>query len=92
MVRLLSVEQYGEYRDFLLYGTILVLMVEFSINSSLAYFVPKYPARERLYFTQASLFVLCTSVATIVLVLLFGDYFPSAVIRSYLYALCLYAL
>ena len=90
MVRLLSVEQYGEYRDFLLYGTILYGMVEFSINGSLAYFVPKEPARERLYFTQASFFVFCTSMFAILLVLIFGDYFPSETIRSYQYALCLY--
>jgi len=90
MVRLLTIEQYGEYRDFLLYGTLLFFVVGFSINSSLAYFVPKEPARERLYFTQASVFVLGTSTVGVMLLLLFGSYFPSETARSYLYALCLY--
>lgn len=92
MVRLLSVEQFGEYREFLLYGTIILMVVGFCINSSLAYFVPREPDRERLYFTQATVFVLCTSVIAAVIVLLFGEYFPSTVIREHKYALCLYIL
>lgn len=92
MVRLLTVEQFGEYRDFLLYGTMLFTIVEFCVNSSLAYFIPKEPSRERVYFTQASMFVFFTSVVAATIVLLLGGYAPSDVIREYKYALFLYTL
>jgi len=92
LVRLLSVEQFGEFRDFLLYATVLFTLVEFCINGSIAYFVPKDPSRENHYFTQASMFVLFTSLAAALFVLVFGDHFPSLVIREYKYALCLYVL
>lgn len=92
MVRLLTVEEYGEYRDFLLYGMLLHAMVDFCINSSLAYFVPKDPERQNVYFTQATLFVLCTSIFAALLVLLFSAHFPSSTIETYKYALCLYIL
>jgi O-antigen/teichoic acid export membrane protein len=90
MVRLLSVEEYGHYRDFLLYGTLLLPWIQLSINSSLAYFVPKEPENERLYLSQASFFVLGSSTLMVLLLMAFGQYLPSAAVQSYLYALCLY--
>jgi len=92
MVRLLTVEQFGEYRDFLLYSTMILTIVEFSANGSLAYFIPREPSRERLYFTQASVFVFFTSTIAAVLVLVFSNYVPSEVIREHKYALFLYTM
>lgn len=92
MVRLLTVEQFGEYRDFLLYGAMLFTIVEFSVHGSLAYFIPRDPSRERVYFTQASLFVLATSTVAALLVVALGHLMPSEVIRQYKYALGLYTL
>jgi O-antigen/teichoic acid export membrane protein len=40
LVRLLSVEQFGQYREFMVYGSMLQFMAAFSINDSLLYFVP----------------------------------------------------
>ena len=92
MVRLLTVEQFGQYRDFLLYATMIFTIVEFCVNSSLPYFIPREPSRERVYFTQATLFVFATSVIAALLVLALGNLAPSAVIREYRIALFLYTL
>jgi O-antigen/teichoic acid export membrane protein len=92
MVRLLSVEQFGQYQEFLLYGTVILTIVEFSANGSLAYFIPREPSRERLYFTQATAFVFFTSAIAAVLVLLFSHNMPSEVIREHKYALSLYTM
>lgn len=92
MVRLLTVDQFGEYRDFLLYSTIIFMVVEFCANSSLAYFVPREPARENVYFTQTTMFVLITSVVAAILILTLGNYIPSEVIRAYKYELSLYTM
>jgi len=92
MVRLLSVEQYGQYRDFLLYGTLLLPWAQLSANSSIAYFVPREPENGRMYLTQASLFVLVTSGILTALVFVFGSYFPSETVREHLFLLCLYVI
>ena len=92
LVRLLTVDQFGEYRDFLLYSTIILMIVEFCANSSLAYFVPREPARENVYFTQTTMFVLITSVVAAILVLSLGSYIPSEGVRAYKYELSLYTI
>lgn len=43
LVRLLSVEQFGHYREFLLYVSVLQAIALFSINHSLLYCIPAQP-------------------------------------------------
>jgi O-antigen/teichoic acid export membrane protein len=92
LVRLLTVEQYGQYRDFLLYGALLVPWVQLNINSSLAYFVAREPEKERVFLSQAGLFVLISSTIVSVLILIFHGYFPSDTTQLYVVALCLYLM
>ena len=44
LVRLLTVAQFGRYREFLLYASILQSIAMFSINDSLLYCIPANPA------------------------------------------------
>ena len=43
LVHLLSVADFGQYREFLVYGTLLNAFASFSINDSLLYFVARHP-------------------------------------------------
>mgnify|MGYP003382535164 CR=1 FL=1 len=43
LVRLLTVEDFGRYREFVLYAAVLVSIAGFSIAESLLYLVPKFP-------------------------------------------------
>lgn len=43
LVRLLTVEQFGRYREFLLYSSVLASIAVFSINDSLLYCIPAQP-------------------------------------------------
>ncbi|MGH8185295.1 MAG: hypothetical protein ACREUC_01930, partial [Steroidobacteraceae bacterium] len=43
LTRLLSVADFGRYREFLLYATIMTGIAAFGINSSLLRFVPARP-------------------------------------------------
>jgi O-antigen/teichoic acid export membrane protein len=92
LVRLLSVEQYGEYRDFVLYAVLLLPLVQLTLSSSLAYFVPKEPEHERIFVSQVHFLVLCSSLVVAGLLLAFGSHLPSPVVRGHVVPLCLYLL
>jgi O-antigen/teichoic acid export membrane protein len=92
LVRLFTVDQYGQYRDFLLYGTILMPWVQLAINSSLAYLLPKEPHNDRRYLSQATILIFASSLIVSGLVFVVGESLPSATIRSFIYPLCLYVI
>ncbi len=59
LVRLLTVAQFGRYREFLLYASILQALAVFSINDSLLYCVPANPASPWRLARQTSFLTLC---------------------------------
>src|SRR5690606_14980007 len=65
LVRLLSVEQFGEYREFMLYAGILQWIAGFSINDSLLYFIPVDPKRTRVWIRSSILLVALVSTAVV---------------------------
>src|SRR5690606_25457391 len=62
LVRLFTVEQFGEYREFMLYAGILQWIAGFSVNDSLLYFMPLEPARARAWIRSSMLLVAAVSV------------------------------
>lgn len=62
LVRLLSVEDFGRYREFLVYATVLIGIAGFGINSSLLRFVPDDPKRGWRFVDQAALLTLASSI------------------------------
>lgn len=65
LVRLLSVEDFGRYREFLLYVGVLVTVASFGINSSLLRFVPGNIETGWRYVNQAvSMTFACSVVVT----------------------------
>ena len=43
VARLLTVHDFGRYREFLLYGSLLQACAAFSFRDSLLYFIPTHP-------------------------------------------------
>jgi len=63
LVRLLSIQDYGVYREFFVYATIAGTLGSAAVNRSLLYLLPKYPKSEKRLVTLSTLFVLCCSTA-----------------------------
>lgn len=74
LARLLSVTEFGHYREFLVYVTLLSSMAAFGINSSLLNFIPTQPTRGWRFVNQAVLMTLASStlVAGVALLAHFG--------------------
>jgi O-antigen/teichoic acid export membrane protein len=65
LVRLLSVEDFGRYREFLLYATLLGNLAAFSLPNSLLYFVGRQPAAALGYARRIAIATGVASVATV---------------------------
>jgi O-antigen/teichoic acid export membrane protein len=71
LVRILEVEAYGQYQEFMIYAALLTVVAEFAVDSSLTYFLPRYPGRERAFITQTSLITFSLSLIGLICLLTF---------------------
>jgi O-antigen/teichoic acid export membrane protein len=61
LVRILDVEAYGQYQEFMIYAVLLTGVCSLAVDSSLTYFLPRFPERERSFILQTSLITLALS-------------------------------
>ena len=62
LVRLISVYDYGIYREFFVYATIAGIIGSAAVNRSLLYLLPKHPDSERQLVALSTLFVMFSSL------------------------------
>ncbi len=92
LVRLLSVGDFGRYREFLVYSTLLLSFAAFNIPNSLLYFVPGDPKRTWQYVRQAVQLVAIAS-AVVVTCTVAADWVSGGrVIGQHLLPLSIYVL
>ncbi len=92
LVRLFSVQDFGRYREFLLYGSILQAIAAFAVPDSLLYFVAAHPDSPWRVVKRSAVLTLCSS-ATVVLALLVGnDLTRGALVGPYAWPLAAYTL
>lgn len=92
LVRFLSVSDFGLYREFLVYASVLQTAAAFSINESLLYFVPHYPASTwRVVRATASL-VAAVSVLVVGVFVAIDLLVPGGLVGPYLVPVVLYVL
>ncbi|HEV7138922.1 MAG TPA: hypothetical protein VGN43_19960, partial [Steroidobacteraceae bacterium] len=65
LVRLLTVAQFGRYREFLLYASVLQSIAVFSINDSLLYCIPAHAASRWRTVRQTAVLIACSSLITV---------------------------
>ena len=70
LVRILDIEAYGRYQEFMLYATLLVAVCGFGIDASLTYFLPRHPDKDRVYVSQNTILVLAFSAACMAVLIL----------------------
>ena len=90
LVRILSVNEYGGYREFLLYATIIAPLVSFGIARALLFLLPKRPQLERVWITQTVLLVLAFSVVVQTGVFLASDLIRANTSFDFVFELQLY--
>jgi O-antigen/teichoic acid export membrane protein len=92
LVRLLTVEDFGRYREFLLYGSILQAFAQFSINDSLLYCVPANPESPWRLARQTTLLTLCSSSLVVIALLALDAGSGGRLVAGYLAPLVAYTL
>lgn len=70
LVRILDIADYGEYQEFMIYAMLFVTICGFGIDSSLTYFLPRYPEQEREFASQNTVLVLVFSSAVLSILLI----------------------
>jgi O-antigen/teichoic acid export membrane protein len=90
LVRILDVKGYGQYQEFMIYATLFVTICSFGINSSLTYFLPRYPGQERQFVSQNSALTLIISCACIGLFLILRQPFLDIATFDFVFPLAAY--
>jgi len=93
LVRFLSVTQFGHYREFILYTTILYSLATFSISDSLLYFIPAHPRSPwRVVRQTAALTAIVSAIVIggfLILNALLGGHIAGAYpLQTALYVMC----
>jgi len=90
VVRLLSVDDFGRYREFLLYATLLQALASFHIRDSLLYFISAHPQSPWRIVRQNAILTALACVLTL-LVLLAAEWLSGgALVGGYLVPLIAY--
>src|SRR5581483_4894078 len=92
LVRLLTVADFGRYREFLLYGSILQGFAQFSINDSLLYCVPANPESPWRLARQTALLTLCSSMLVVITLVALDVGSGGQFVHGYLVPLVAYTL
>ena len=92
LVRLMTVADFGHYREFLLYASILQAFAQFSINDSLLYCVPANPESPWRLARQTVLLTACSSVLVVLVLAGLDGWSGGQVVNGYLVPLVAYTL
>ena len=90
LVRLLTVAQFGYYREFLLYASVLQTIAIFSINDSLLYCIPAHPASRWRTVRQTAVLIALSSLITVVALAVLDRGTGGRVVGPLLLPICLY--
>jgi O-antigen/teichoic acid export membrane protein len=92
LVRLLSVAEFGRYREFVVYASLLQCFAAFSIADSLSYFVPANPQSPWRAVRRTVVLTFCASMLVVAIVAAADAAAGGRLVGEYLHALALYTI
>jgi len=92
LVRLLDVEAFGRYREFLLYASILQALAVFAINDSVLYCVPANPQSPWRVARQTVLLTFGSSTLVMLALIVIDTAAHGTVVNGYLWPLVAYTM
>lgn len=92
LVRLLSLEEFGRYREFLVYATLMGGIAAFGVNSSLLRFIPNNPEAGWRFVNQAVLMTLASSMLVVTGMLTLTSLVGGGLVGGYAVPLAVYVL
>jgi O-antigen/teichoic acid export membrane protein len=84
LTRLLTVEEFGQYREFLLYASVLEVIAGFNIFTSLLRFVAHQPEHRQQFVDQSLMMVLGTSTLVLAGAALLNWIFDGALVGDHM--------
>lgn len=92
LVRFLDTRTFGQYREFMVYATLISMLAAFSVKSNLLYFIPKDPDRSKGYVSNTIWIVLGTSIVACMILFLFRDPLLASTSFDFFIPLSIYVL
>jgi len=90
LVRLLSVEAFGRYREFLLYASVLITFANFTLSKSLLHFAPHRPEHRQRFVDQTLLLTFASSAIALGTVAVLNALFDGALVGEQMLPIALY--
>ena len=92
LVRFLTVQEFGQYREFLLYISLLGSIASFSISESLLYFIPLHPGSTWRIVRETTVLTAIISSAVVAAFVVIDLLVPGGLVGPYLVPVVLYVL
>lgn len=90
LVRILDVETYGQYKEFIIYSSLILTFISFSVQGNLIYFISKDPEREKNYVSNTFFLVFLFHLTGLIVVFFLEDYIKSITTFDFFLLLLVY--
>jgi len=90
LVRILDIETYGIYREFVLYALLAVALITPGIKPNLLYFIPLKSQNEKIYVQHTILLLFTISIIVLSIVLLSKNIIVNHISFDYIFLLAAY--
>ena len=90
LVRILDVKTFGEYREFMVYSSLILAFTSFGIKSNLLYFISKDPKNKSIFVTNTVYLLLIFSIVGIIIVFFLQSYIRSLLSYDFVYLLLIF--
>lgn len=90
LVRILDQTAYGQYKEFIVYSSLMLSFISFSIKSNLLYFISVNPGNDRKYVSNTVFLLFGFSLVGVAAVYLAGSYLRHLTTFNFIWPLMIY--